>query len=339
MSASSPLQSSPFQVVRQHLGGHPIPGAAFAVMRGDKLEVGYVGVIEPGGAPVTAETVWDLASLTKVLVTVPLLLKFIERGRLDPNAPLRATLPELEGLPLATATVTQLVSHTAGLEALSRLRFWGLPRDEALRRAIQEPRPLLGITYSDQGFIALTYLLERLGGAPIDELAECELFAPIGAKLTYHPDAAKCAATELDASTGKLLRGVVHDENTRALEGVSGHAGLFGSLPEVTAYMTALMAGRVLQPLSLKRMTAEIARADNDARAFGWVLRHDGWLGGERAPVTALGHTGFTGTGIWFNLETRQGNVLLTNRVCPSRDQPSDIATLRRQFNDAAWNG
>jgi CubicO group peptidase (beta-lactamase class C family) len=328
-----------FATVRQHLETHPIPGAAAAVLRSDELETFSMGHLwhTPDAPPVTLETVWDLASLTKVLVTVPLLLKLWEAGRLDLEAPLSETLPEVRGFALETATVLELVGHTSGLEALSRVRFWNLSRNAALTRALEEPRPMTGIVYSDGGFIVLTRLLEHLYDARIDVVAERELFSPVSAHLGYQPNTWLCAATEFDAIEKKLLRGIVHDENTRALEGVSGHAGLFGSLSEVVKYTRALMGGRILRPATLTRMAAPIARAENDARAFGWVARYDGWLGGERAPMNALGHTGFTGTGIWFDLETLRANVLLTNRVCPSRDQPSEIAALRRAFNDASW--
>ena len=327
------------QVVTQHLETHPIPGAAWAVGLAGRLEFGCAGHLwhTPDAPSVTLETVWDLASLTKVLVTTPLLLRLWEAGRLDLDAPLEKILPEVRGHPLETATVKQLASHSAGLAALSRLRFWNLPRGDALQRSLEEPRPQTGITYSDQGFIALTYLLEKLYGSRLDQVAERELFAPCGVGLTYHPDANLCAATELDAATGELLRGSVHDENTRALDGISGHAGLFGSITDVAKYLEALVSGRILNAATLRVMGAELATETNDARAFSWVLRHDNWLGGNIAPAGALGHTGFTGTGAWLSLETGQINVLLTNRVCPSRHGDSGIAELRRAFNDAAW--
>ena len=328
------------QIVTQHLGTHPIPGAAWAVGLAGQLEFGSAGHLwhTPDAPSVTCETVWDLASLTKVLVTTPLLLRSWETGRLDLDAPLLDTLPELRGHPLETATVKQLASHSAGLAALSRLRFWDLPREAALQRSLEEPRPQAGITYSDQGFIVLTYLLEKLYGSRLDVVAERELFAPCGVGLTYHPDASLCAATELIAGSGALLRGSVHDENTRALGGISGHAGLFGSVTDVAKYLEALVSERILNAAALRIMGAELARDTNDARAFGWVLRHDDWLGGNVAPDGALGHTGFTGTGAWLSLETGQINVLLTNRVCPSRHGESRIAELRRAFNDAAWD-
>jgi CubicO group peptidase (beta-lactamase class C family) len=281
--------------------------------------------------------VFDLASLTKVLVTVPLLLKLIDTGRLDPNAPLLEALPELRGLPLETATVLQLVSHTSGLEALSPLRTWKLPRAAALTKSLEAQRPKTGIVYSDQGFLVLTHLLERLCAARIDDVARRELFKPLGVDLTYAPNPTVCAATELDAN-GKLILGRVHDENTAAMDGISGHAGLFGNLPEVVRYLEALITGKILSPAMLALMNRPIARDHHDARAFGWLIPHPDWLGGNNAPPDTLGHTGFTGTGVWFSLETEQLHVLLTNRVCPSRETPNDIAALRRKFNTATWN-
>ena len=327
------------QVVTQHLETHPIPGAAWAVGLAGQLEFGCAGRLwhTPDAPSVTLETLWDLASLTKVLVTAPLLLRLWQAGRLDLDAPLVDVLPVVRGMPLETATVKQLASHSAGLSALSRLRFWNLPRDAALRRSLEEPRPQTGIAYSDQGFIALTYLLEKLYGSRLDVVAQRELFTPCGVRLTYHPDASLCAATELDATSGELLRGSVHDENTRALEGISGHAGLFGSVRDVAKYLGGLMSGRILNAAALRVMGAELARDTGDARAFGWVLRFEDWLGGSVAPDGALGHTGFTGTGAWLSLELGQINVLLTNRVCPSRHGDSKISELRRAFNDAAW--
>lgn len=328
------------QVVTQHLRKQPIPGAAWAFgLANNQLEFGCAGHLwhTPDAPSVTVGTVWDLASLTKVLVTAPLLLRLWQAGRLDLDAPLAEILPELRGHPLETATVKQLASHSAGLSAQSKLRLWNLPRDAALRRSLEEPRPQTGITYSDQGFIALTYLLEKLYGSRLDVVANRELFGPCNVGLTYHPDACLCAATEVDATSGELLRGSVHDENTRALGGISGHAGLFGSVKDVAAYLEALLGGRILNAAALRVMGAELAGDASDARAFGWVLRHEDWLGGNVAPDGALGHTGFTGTGAWLSLETGQINVLLTNRVCPSRHGESRIAELRRAFNDAAW--
>ncbi len=334
------MMNPAFELVKNAIKAGPIPGASAALGFGSNLEFASFGRLssQTDSKEVTLETVYDLASLTKVLVTVPLLLKLIERGRLDPAAPLLEMLPEVKGFPLENSNILELVSHTSGLEALSRLRFWNLPRQAALEKALTEPiRESREILYSDQGFIALTYLLEQLYGARLDIVARNELFAPLGLKLTYHPEIANCAPTEFVPERGGLIVGSVHDENTSALEGVSGHAGLFGTARDVGLYLAYLLEGRVIGTQMLELMATEIARSESDARAFGWVMRHQLWSGGDAGPYTSLGHTGFTGTGAWFDPKTQQIHVLLTNRVNPSRGVQTGILELRREFNDIAW--
>jgi CubicO group peptidase (beta-lactamase class C family) len=329
-----------FEVVKNAIQSSPIPGASIALGIGSDLEFASFGRLSnvEDSESVTLETVYDLASLTKVLVTVPLLLKLIEQGRIDLRAPLHEILPEIKGFPLQNSTILELVSHTSGLQALSKLRFWNLPRPAALRTALTEPlRESREILYSDQGFIVLTYILEKLYGKRLDVTARDELFAPLGLGLTFHPEVDSCAPTEFVPERGGLIVGRVHDENTAALDGISGHAGLFGAARDVALFLAYLLERRVVGSKMLELMATEIARSENDARAFGWVLAHKNWSGGDHAPKTALGHTGFTGTGAWFEPKTRQIHVLLTNRVNPSRELPSRIQELRREFNDLAW--
>lgn len=329
-----------FEVVENAIKVGPIPGAGVALGIGSNLEFASFGRLssELDSNAVTLETIYDLASLTKVLVTVPLLLKLIEQGRLDPRAPMVEILPQIKGFPLESTTILELVSHTSGLQALSRLRFWNLGRQAALEKALFEPlRDAREILYSDQGFIVLTYILEKLYGARLDVVARDELFAPLGLGLTYQPEIARCAPTEFLPERGGLIVGRVHDENTAALEGISGHAGLFGTARDVALFLAYLLEERLVGSKMLELMASEIARTENDARAFGWILAHNNWSGGDHAPKTALGHTGFTGTGAWFDPKTHQIHVLLTNRVNPSREVQSGILELRRGFNDSAW--
>ncbi len=329
-----------FEVVEQAIKRGPIPGASAASGVGSNLEFASFGQLssDENSKLVTLETVYDLASLTKVLVTVPLLLKLIEQGRFDPKAPLFEFLPEIKGFPLQYSNILELVLHTSGLQALSRLRFWNLPRQVALEKALSEPlRESREILYSDQGFIVLTYILEKLYGARLDVVARDELFAPLGLALTYHPEVDWCAPTEFVPERGGLIVGRVHDENTAALDGISGHAGLFGTAGGIGLFLAYLLEGRVVGSKMLELMASKIARTEHDARAFGWVMRHNNWSGGDAAPATALGHTGFTGTGAWFDPKTHEIHVLLTNRVNPSREIQSGILDLRREFNDIAW--
>jgi CubicO group peptidase (beta-lactamase class C family) len=331
---------SAFSIVRNVIVRGPIPGAAVAVGGLGGVQTACFGRISGAtdAAPVTPDTIYDLASLTKVMVTVTLLMRAIQDGQLEASAPLGMYLPEVAGFDLEDATILELASHSSGLAAFSPLRFWGLPREQALRRALQEKR--VGtrgqVVYSDQGYIVLGYLLERVLGARLDVLAE-RVFGPLGLELTFHPDPTRCADTEVVASRGGVVRGRVHDENAEALEGISGHAGLFGTVSAVAGFITAMLEGQLLFASSMAFMFAEHAVGLRDRRAFGWVRRYDGWSGGDAAPDTALGHTGFTGTGMWFDPVSTRFLVLLTNRVHPSRHTETGIAELRRACGDAVW--
>jgi CubicO group peptidase (beta-lactamase class C family) len=359
---------SAFEIVRDAICSGPIPGAALAVGGVDGVRFECFGhtssmvssstsnmvssstssvmssstssVMSPSASsqpePVSLETIYDLASLTKVMLTTTLLVKAVQDGVLDPNAKLETIIPEIAGFDLADATITELASHSAGLAAFSKLRFLNLPRAQALQRALQEPRvhPRGIVLYSDQGFIALGVILECVLGARLDELAE-DLFKPLG--LTFHPDPALCAPTEFVPERGGLIRGVVHDENAASLDGVAGHAGLFGSVRDVAGFVTALLDQRLVSSTSLEFMFKDRARSPLDRRAFGWVKRHNGWSGGDAAPDTALGHTGFTGTGLWFDPVSRRFFALLTNRVNPSRHTETGIRELRIAVGNAVW--
>ena len=337
-------------VVAEAIEHGPIPGAAGVVGRVGRLEFAANGRQDATGGPrVTPATLFDLASLTKVLFTAVLVARDVAVGRLDPDAPLREHLPEAAG-PVAQATICQLLTHTSGLAPLSELRYWSLPRAEALRRAARVP--LAGtpgdIVYSDQGYIILGAMLERLHGERLDLLAE-RLYSPLGLDLRFMPplktkveDLARCARTEVPPEGGAALQGVVHDENAQALDGVAGHAGLFGSAAGVAKFLEALLDGAVLNSAGLEFLTRQQAASVIDGRAerraAGWLLASPGWFGGSAAPETTLGHTGFTGTAAWFDPPSGRIAVLLTNRVCPSRNTPSGIVELREQFGTAAFS-
>lgn len=332
-----------FATVERAIARSPIPGAAAAV---DERTACF-GHLEPGGPPVTAGTWYDLASLTKVLVTAPLLLEQVAQGRLDPMAPLRAVLPETSWLQaepsLGDARVIDLITHTSGLKAWDPLYTLGLDRPTLLARALHarlEGTPGL-ITYSDLGYIILGHLLERVVGEPLQQQA-ARLFQGLGlgSALTYGPvHQGEVAPTEDCPWRGRVLRGEVHDENAAALGGVSGHAGLFGTLPGVAGFARALLDGSLVPAPVVEYLAREHARGPgpgDERRGFGWMLPYPGWSGGEMVSQRTLGHTGFTGTGLWIDLDRGRFSVLLTNRVHPSRHVESGIVPLRRAFNLAA---
>jgi CubicO group peptidase (beta-lactamase class C family) len=335
---------SGFAPVEQAIQRGPIPGAAAAIGSSESERVACFGHTEPGGAAVTPETWYDLASLTKVLCTTPLVLEAIGSGLLDPRAPLRSVLPEIAWLQptpnLGDATVLQLATHTSGLPAWQPLYTLGLDRATHLARLLHTPReaPPGRIVYSDLGFILLGYLLERLYDQPLDTLAR-RLFGRLG--LEEHlgfapPPGAPLAPTEVCPWRGRLLRGEAHDENACALGGVAGHAGLFATLRGVCGYARALLDCQVHSSAVVAYLSTEHARSDTERRGFGWALMAPGWSGGDLMSPRSIGHTGFTGTGLWIDLERGVYSVLLTNRVHPSRHVESNIVALRRAFNHAA---
>jgi CubicO group peptidase (beta-lactamase class C family) len=328
-----------FGVLERAIAAGPIPGAAAAVDE----QVACFGVTEPGGAPVSEQTWYDLASLTKVLCTVPLLLDRIARGLLDPRAPMRELLPEaawMQASPsLADVRLIELVTHTSGLPAWQPLYTLGLDRATLLAKVVQtELGETRGrIVYSDLGYILLGHLLERHGGKPLEEQA-AELYGRLGlgGQLGFKPrEPTLCAPTEQCPWRGRLLRGEVHDENASAMGGVSGHAGLFGTLKGVAGFAKALLElpAPLLDYLSREHTRGE----DGERRGFGWMLAFPGWSGGDLCSPRTVGHTGFTGTGLWVDLDRGRRTVLLTNRVHPTRHADSGIVGLRRAFNHAAF--
>src|SRR5450432_1103387 len=336
-----------FELIGRAIARGPLFGAAAAIGDGDDVRVACFGRIEADGPDVTPDTWYDLASLTKVLCTVPLCVQAIAQGRLDPRAPLREVLPEAAWLQerpnLGDATILQLATHTSGLPAWQPLYTLGLDRATLLARVLHTPlrRPPGVIEYSDLGFILLGYALERCFGRPLEVLAHA-LFARLGldGAIGFRPAAdASIAPTEQCPWRSRMLRGEVHDENAAALGGVAGHAGLFGTLRGVAAYAQALLDCRLQSSAVLTYLSQEHARAalpDLERRGFGWVLMHPGWSGGDLMSERSIGHTGFTGTGVWIDLERGRSSVLLTNRVHPSRHVESNIVGLRRAFNHAA---
>ena len=334
---------SGFAPVERAIARGPIPGAAASI----DDHMACFGRTERDGPAVTQDTWYDLASLTKVLCTTPLVLDAITEGRLDPASPIRDVLPEIAWLQpspnLGDATILQLATHTSGLPAWEPLYTLGLDRPTLFARVLHTrlERPPGTIVYSDLGFILLGHILERVCGRPLDHLAR-GLFGRIGVQehLTFSPPQdAPIAPTEDDPWRGRLLRGEVHDENACALGGVSGHAGLFGTLRGVCGYARALLGGRLHSPSVVEYLSREHARGappDQERRAFGWSLMYPGWSGGDLMSPRSIGHTGFTGTGVWVDLERSRFTVLLTNRVHPSRHVESGIVGLRRAFNHAA---
>lgn len=310
-----------------------IAGAALgAIELSGEREVYCSGVkhFERGG-DIGPESYFDLASLTKVLFTVPQLMKTVEEGLVDLDDPISRFLPEIAWMQdseLPSRTLRQLLTHTSGLPAWEPVYTWGTNVSTLKQRILQtrwEMGPVGQERYSDLGYMLLGFILERLRGRP---LVAFEL--PVG--LLFNPkNQQDCAATEQCPWRGRILQGEVHDENAFALGGVAGHAGMFGSLNGVLRYAGHLMKGQVLSPAAM----AEMRRSQTGDRAIGWNTMGSGFSGGSLCSQQTIGHTGFTGTGLWVDFERGYAWALLTNRVHPTRHRETGIVELRRALGNA----
>ncbi|WP_309572994.1 serine hydrolase [Deinococcus sp.] len=304
-----------------------LPGAALGVVDAHgKTATLVLGLAqrEPVTIPLTEDHAFDLASLTKPLFTAREVLRAVAAGNLDLDDDLGRYLPELawmQDTPLRARTLRQLLTHTAGLPAWAPLYTWG---DAATIRArvLQEPWAMKEpgeVVYSDVGYMLLGRVLERIHGRSLREFT-------LDQGLTFTPDAAQSVSTERCAWRERLLCGEVHDENAGALGGVSGHAGLFGTLGGVLRQAELILRGGWLPPAAQDAALRPAA----PGRTLTFVQAQPGWSGGSLASPHAVGHTGFTGTGLWVDHARRLGWVLLTNRVHPTRHADFDIQGLRR---------
>lgn len=297
------------------------------------------------GTPIDGRTLFDLASLTKVLATVPVVLRLDEMGVLALDDPVVRFLPEVAvgGAAKAQVTLRHLLTHTAGLPAGRRFHL-ECEGSEAIRERIRaEPLiapPGTAMCYSDVGFMLLGDVVEAATGESIDAIADRLVFAPLGmADTRFRPPPewrARCAPTEVLAD-GVAKRGVVHDENAEALGGVAGHAGLFATGADVARFVRAWLApdARLLTgPSRAAAMTCQTGHL-RARRGLGWVLRGDMWDHmGTAWPGSGAGHTGFTGTSVGIDPVSGIWAVLLTNAVRVARQNPA-VMTLRRAVHDA----
>lgn len=332
----SDIATAAFAPVMRAVQQGSIPGAVFGVTTatGDRaVEVTGFAQTEPTHVPVLRETWFDLASLTKVIVTTPSILRLVGQGRIALDDPLTVALPDLRQYDLSAPerrlTFRECLSHQTHLPAVEPLYTYG--QDQATLRAfiLQRDWQAGPPRYSDINFMLLGIAIERLTGQPFDE-------QPLPGGLSFRPDRGECAATERCTWRGRMLRGEVHDENAYALGGAAGHAGLFGKIDGVLDFALGLLQGTILPADAL----ALVRTRQTATRTLGWEARHDGWFGGDACSAQTLGHTGFTGTALWIDFARGLAWSLLTNRVHPSRHRDSGIQALRRIVGDTvatAW--
>jgi beta-N-acetylhexosaminidase len=302
---------------------------------------------------VRADTLYDLASLTKVVATTTLAMLEVERGRLDLEASIAAYLPELRGGDKEAIRVADLLAHSSGILWWTDLyrRVGAEPADEAKRRALEEvfalpleSAPGTATVYSDLGILLLGEILERLSGLPLDGLARGRIFDPLGMTETrYRPGLdllPRIAPTENDPWRGRVVHGEVHDENAAALGGVAPHAGLFSTAGDLAVFAQFLLDGgvscgaRLLRGDTVELFTSRAERVPGSSRALGWDTPSEQSSAGRYFSDSSFGHTGYTGTSLWLDPERDLFAILLTNRVHPTRDNRK-LIELRPRFHEA----
>ena len=346
------------------------PSAVFLVAeRGRERFSGMLGnaVVEPRAVPAHFNTIYDLASLTKPLVTGLLSARRVERGELELDAPVADYLAEFKGDAHAPVTVRHLLTHTSGLPAWRPLRILTNGRREGALEAIAalplEHEPGARVVYSDLGFIALGLLLERTAGSPLAELARREIIEPLDLRRTFFNPAAafqtEVAACELAGNSYEremcrgghetepspvawredLIWGEVHDGNAHFLGGAAGHAGLFSTARETLKLADQFLPARtrLLRPDTCELFRTNMTEGLNEARSLAWQLAATpDSTAGPALPPDSFGHLGFTGTSCWIDPSRERVYILLTNRTHTRRLPFVNINSVRRRFHTLA---
>lgn len=336
-SGAEELDSAIGQAVRED----KIPGAVVLVGHDGKVvyRKAYGSrALSPSKEPMTADTIFDVASLTKIVATTSAMMKLYDQGKFSPDDKVTRYLPEFQGGQSAI-TIRDLMTHYSGLRPDLDLDPEWSGYDTGIRRALNDKptsAPRTKFVYSDINFELLGEIIHRLSGMQEDELVAKEIFGPLGMKETeYKPAAAlrpRIAPTE-QQKDGEILRGVVHDPTARFMGGVAGHAGLFSTADDLGVFCQAILDGGrgVFKPSTVRLFSTPASPAGQpDVRGLGWDIdsRYSGNRGNLFPVGNSFGHTGFTGTSIWIDPGSNTYVVLLANSVHP-KARPA-ITPLRR---------
>jgi beta-N-acetylhexosaminidase len=339
------------RIVERFVASKAFPGAVLAIGRQGKLAhlkaYGHLSYAE-GAATTTPDTIYDVASLTKVVVTTTLAMAMVDEGRLDLDAPVQGFLPEFQGAGKEKVTVRHLLTHSSGIDWWAPLFEEGGTKQEILLSVCRLPlvsEPGVQEKYSDLGILLLGEILERVSGTRLATLARQRIFEPLALRRTdFNPSPdllANLAPTEVDPGSGQPLLGVVHDENARALGGVAPHAGLFSTAPDLAKFAQMLLFKgvyahrRIVSRAAVESFTRRQGLPEDSFRGLGWDTRsEEGSSSGVLFSPGSFGHTGFTGTSIWIDPARELFVVLLTNRVHPTREN-RQILAARPAIHDA----
>ena len=348
------------RIIQASIEKKELPGAVVLVARHGRIawrKAYGARAVEPQREAMTPDTIFDLASLTKIVATATSIMILIEQGKLRLSDPAIEFLPEMKGGGRDAITIEQLLTHMAGFAPDFDLRERWTGYDEAIKRLGREPLrnpPGARFVYSDINYIALGEVVHRISGLTLDQFARANIFVPLGMRDTgFNPAVAlrsRIAPTEkrrgqmsylgdsgenAGAQGEEWLRGQVHDPTSFRMNGVAGHAGLFSTANDLAIFCQMILNGgvyhgvRILSPMGVATMTRPRAIAENgSARALGWdIATSFSTNKGDLFPLGSFGHTGFTGTSIWIDPASDSFVIFLSNRVHP--DGKGDVGPLR----------
>ncbi len=295
----------------------------------------------PRREPMTVDTMFDAASLTKVIATTPSVMKLFEQGKIRIDDPVTRYLPEFQG-GHSDITIRDLMTHFSGLRPDLDLKPAWSGYETGIERALKDPPvrpPGIRFVYSDINFILMGEIVHRLSGKMLNDFARENIFEPLGMRdsmfLPPRDLIPRIAPTELDSLTGQPFRGVVHDDTSRYMGGVAGHAGLFTTADDLAKFAQMMLdrgegnGVRLFSPATVEKFTSPASPADQPIlRGLGWDIDSPYSSNrGELFPIGSYGHTGFTGTSVWIDPTSRTYVILLTNVVHPHRGK--SLSSLR----------
>ena len=340
------------RILQRHVRRRTTPGGVGLVLRRKGIVACWaVGqhTYQPNASPVQINTLYDLASVTKVVATTTLCMLFVHEGLLDLDAPVQSYLNSFIGGNKNRVSVRHLLAHCSGLPAhvhlyKSRFAARDIRRREAmLNAACQLPlayEPGTETTYSDMGFLLLGMILETIGKNRLDHLVKQRVFEPLKMNDTFYcpPPDLKYRIPPTENSTNLrdgLVHGEVHDENAAAMGGIASHAGLFSTACDLAKFLLAWLGKSFFPSQGIQQFTTRANIAPNSTWALGWDTVSSGKSSsGRHFSEKSFGSLGFTGTSVWVDPIRDLGVILLTNRVHPTREN-TQIAHLRPEFHDA----
>jgi serine-type D-Ala-D-Ala carboxypeptidase len=336
------------ELLTQGVSQHVFPAASAAVtFKGELVLLKSCGrfTYDQDSPEVTPASIFDLASLTKVLATTSMAMLLYERGVLDLDMPAINLVPQLRtnDARRELITVGMLLAHSSGLPAYEKLFLRANGRDEIIAAACATPlvaEPGSRTTYSDIGFIILGLAVEALAGETLDRFCGKEIFGPLGMAHTgFDPPVhwwSFVPPTQDDPVRDRIIQGEVQDENANAMDGVAAHAGLFSSVEDLSIFANVMLQGGrpILRPETLELFTKRQSSPDATSQAMGWDTPSSSSQSGRYFSARSFGHLGYTGTSLWVDPERQLSITLLTNRTWPDCKNEA-IKQFRPKFHDA----